>query len=78
MSDKEPTDDSGKRGLRGFKFSPIHVLCPIKRIKVRRLHYRVLLVTGGVVIYACHVYFPEFEIHVVVLVNTLFALDPTV
>jgi len=80
----ETTEDSGARGLRGFKFSPLQIHCPIKRIKIKKLHYRIVLVMGGAGFYVCHVCFHEYlimgvpiDIHWAVAVNTMFALDPT-
>lgn len=78
MTEKGEDEKPKQRAFHNFKFSPLRVLCPVRRVKIRKFHYRILLVVGGVVIYCAHVYFPEFEIHVVVAVNTMFALDPTV
>lgn len=63
--------------MKGFKFSPIH-LPPVHRVKVKRTHYRVILVTMSVVIWVCHEVSPGYEMHMVFLTNVLFALDPTV
>lgn len=63
--------------MKGFKLSPIH-LPPIKKIKVKRAHYRMVLVLSSGAILVCAVYAPEHEMHVAFATNLLFALDPTV
>lgn len=63
--------------MKGFKLSPVH-LPPIKRIQVKRTHYRVILACGSVVILVVHHYVPEHEAYVGLAVNLMFAFDPTV
>lgn len=57
------------------KISDLH--CPKFKVKIKKRYYRTLLVGGGVAIFLVHYYAPEHEVHAVVVVNTLFALDPT-
>ena len=61
--------------IPGWKIVNLH--CPHYRLRIRKLHYRSLLFAGGIAIYWVHYKYPEHEIHVVFLINTLFAFDPT-
>lgn len=72
------TKNEEEGSVKRCRFSPLHIHCPIRKIKVKKSYYRFLLVMGGILIYYTHMYYPELEIHTVVVVNTLFALDPTV
>jgi len=62
--------------IKGWKI--IHLTCPKQRLKVKRLHYRILLFCGGIIFYVVHHYAPDYEVHVAVALNTMFAFDPTV
>lgn len=63
--------------MKKFKLSPVH-LPPIKRVKVKRSHYRVLLASCSCVVLIAHYYTPEHEAHVGLALNLLFVIDPTV
>lgn len=62
--------------MKGFKLSPIH-LPPIRRIKVKRTHYRAILGVASVLIFVAHAYIPDYEAHMALAVNMLFIVDPT-
>lgn len=63
--------------MKGWHMSSVH-LHPIKKIEVKRKHYRVILVVCAGGIWLTHEYFPDHEMHVAFLTNLLFAFDPTV
>lgn len=62
--------------MKGFKMSTLH-LPPIKKVQVKRRHYRVLLICCSAGIWVVHEYDPHHEMHVAFLTNLLFAIDPT-
>lgn len=66
----------GGRAVKLPKLSSIH--CPVHRIKVKKTYYRAILVIGGIGMYYAHHHIPEHEVTIAVLLNTLFAIDPTV
>lgn len=57
--------------------SDIH-LPPVKKVQVKRRHYRLILICTSAGIWAAHEWAPEHEMHVAFLTNLLFAVDPTV
>ncbi len=67
--------------MKGFKFSPMH-LPPVKKVTVKRMHYRLLLLAASGVMLVVHYYAPDFEsrygAHLAFAVNLLFIIDPTV
>lgn len=63
--------------MKGFKISPIH-LPPVHKIKVKRTHYRLILICAAGGVWICHELSPGYEMHVAFLTNALFALDPTI
>ena len=63
--------------MKGFKLSPVH-LPPIKRVKVKRTHYRLLLFTISCVVLIAHHYMPEHDAYYGFALNLLFVIDPTV
>lgn len=63
--------------MKGFKISPVH-LPPIKKVKVKRTHYRLLLFTISGVVLIAHHYAPDYDAHMAFAVNLLFIIDPTV
>lgn len=65
----------GLRSLKGFKLSPLY--SEDGHVKVRKLHYRGCLLIASVCIIYVHRYAPDYDVHYAVLVNTLFAVDPT-
>ncbi len=54
------------------------VLCPIRKVKVKKTHYRCLLMMAAGGIWMVHCYCPDYEMHVTFATNLLFAFDPTV
>ena len=62
--------------MKDFKFSSL-ILCPVRRAKIKKSHYKCVLTVASVLILAAHFYAPEFESHVAVAVNLLFIVDPT-
>ena len=62
--------------MKGFKF--VHLHHPIHKVKVKRFHYRLLLIMSSGAILWVHYKAPDFEAHSALLVNLLFAVDPTV
>lgn len=62
--------------MRDFRMSKLH-LPPIKKVKVKRTHYRVCLVLTSGLILVFHYHWPEYESHMALAVNLLFAVDPT-
>lgn len=63
--------------MKGFKLSPVH-LPPIKKVKVKRTHYRLMLFTASCVVLTAHHYIPEHDDKVAFALNLLFIIDPTV
>jgi len=63
--------------MKGFKLSPLR-LPPIKRVKVKRTHYRLTLFFISCVALTTHFYMPDFEAHLAFALNLLFIVDPTV
>jgi hypothetical protein len=63
--------------MKGFKISPVH-LPPIKKVKVKRTHYRLLLFTTSCVVLIAHHYVPEHDDKLAFALNLLFVIDPTV
>lgn len=63
--------------MKGFKLSPIH-LPAATRIKVKKTHYKVILVVGSTLIVVVHHYYPQYEAHVSYALNILFIVDPSV
>lgn len=55
----------------------IHLHCPKQRLKVKRMHMRILLTCGGLGLLWFHHYMPEHETTWAVALNACFALDPT-
>ncbi len=62
--------------MKGFVMSTLH-LPPIKKVKVKRTHYRVCLVLSSGLILVFHYHWPDYETHMAFAVNLLFAVDPT-
>ena len=62
--------------MRHFKMSPLH-LPAVHKVKVRKVHYRACLAVTSVLILVFHFYLPEYEPHMALAVNLLFAVDPT-
>jgi hypothetical protein len=52
--------------------------CPHFHRKIKKNHYRLLLISGGIVFIIVHRYAPDYDVHAAAAWNTLFALDPTV
>lgn len=52
-------------------------LPPVKKVQVKKSHYRVVLVCTAAGIWVAHEYHPDYEMHVAFLCNLLFAVDPT-
>jgi hypothetical protein len=63
--------------MKGFKLSKVH-LPPVKRVKVKRTHYRLILFCSSCVLLVAHRYTPDYEAHVAWALNLLFIIDPTV
>lgn len=63
--------------MKGFNMSDLH-FHPIKKVEVKRKHYRLVLVLSAGGIWIAHEFSPGHEMHVAFLTNLLFALDPTV
>ena len=61
--------------MQGFKHSPLH--CPIHKVKIKKRYYRLWLVTTSIGILWVHYHAPDYEAHAALLVNVLFAIDPT-
>lgn len=62
--------------MRGFKVSPLY--CRVRRVKIKRHYYRGCLLIVSIAIYVVHIHAPDYEVHVALLANILFAVDPTV
>lgn len=62
--------------MQGFKFSPLK-LPPIKKVKVKRSHYRMTLFAISCVGLAAHFTIPSYEVHLAFALNLLFIVDPT-
>jgi hypothetical protein len=62
--------------MKNFHMSKLH-LPPVHKVKVRRTHYRLCLVLSSGLILVFHYKWPEFESHMALAVNLLFAVDPT-
>jgi len=63
--------------MKGFKLSPLH-LPPVKKVKVKRAHYRMILAASSCVALIAHYYIPDHEAKVAFALNLLFIIDPTV
>lgn len=61
--------------MKGFHMVDLH--CPVKKVKVKRTHYRLILFSFSTVALYAHYYLPEHESHLAYLVNVLFVVDPT-
>jgi len=64
--------------LKGFKTSPIKILCPIRKVKVKKTHYKCLLILAATAIWGAHELVPYYEQQVIFMTNLLFIFDPTV
>lgn len=64
--------------LRGTKWSPLRIQCPIRRVKVKKTHYKALLILASGAIWLAHHHMPDYEMHAVFATNLLFIFDPTV
>lgn len=62
--------------MKGFKLSPLN-LPPVRKVKVKRTHYRVLLGLFSMIVFAAHHYWPDYEVHLALALNALFVIDPT-
>lgn len=62
--------------MQSFKMSPY--FCRVRKVKIKRHYYRGCLIIVSVAIYVVHIHAPDYEVHVALLANILFAVDPTV
>ena len=62
--------------MKGFKISPIH-LPPVHKVRIKKRHYRLVLLVGSTAIVVVHYYAPNYEAHLGWALNILFIIDPT-
>jgi hypothetical protein len=62
--------------MRGFRVSPLY--CKVHKVQIKKKYYRGCLIIVSISIYLVHVHAPDYEVHVALLANLLFAVDPTV
>jgi hypothetical protein len=55
--------------------SPLHVN-PIRKVKIRRIHFNVVLLLFSSGVLCAHYYFPQHEAHVGFATNLLFLMNP--
>lgn len=62
--------------MKSVRWSKLH-LPHIEKVKVRKRHYRIVLICAAGGIWAVHEWHPHYEMHIAFLTNLLFALDPS-